>query len=128
MIIQNKSSQVTYNELPQVVSELRDTVMEMQNLLKESLKARNEQESDRWLDLNEFCDYDPQKPSKATAYSWVSKGILPNHKRGKKLFFLKSEIDSFLKSGRRRTVSELQVEKEFQPKTSTRRGGRRIKS
>jgi hypothetical protein len=70
---------------------------------------------DRWLDLNEYCNYNPAKPTKATVYSQVHDGIIPYHKKGKKLFFLKSEIDQWLKEGRRKTVAELQREV-FQPK------------
>ncbi|MCA6438157.1 MAG: helix-turn-helix domain-containing protein [Bacteroidetes bacterium] len=68
----------------------------------------NEQptDTDRWFDLNELCIYHPDKPSKFTVYGWVHSGLIPVHKGGKKLRFLKSEIDNFLKQGRKKTLAE----------------------
>lgn len=66
--------------------------------------------TDRWLDLNELCIYHPDKPSKPTVYGWVNAGIIPVHKGGKKLRFLKSEIDAFLKQGRKMTLAEISNE------------------
>lgn len=69
--------------------------------LKHSRNVQGQQptEADRWFDLNELCIYHPDKPSKPTVYGWVSAGTIPVHKGGKKLRFLKSEIDNWLKQG-----------------------------
>jgi hypothetical protein len=40
----------------------------------------------------------------------VNAGIIPVHKGGKKLRFLKSEIDSWLKQGRKKTFAEIATE------------------
>jgi len=66
----------------------------------------NQPETDRWFDLNELCNYHPDKPSKPTVYGWVHDGLIPVHKGGKKLRFLKSEIDTWIKQGRKKTISE----------------------
>ena len=63
-------------------------------------------EADRWFDLNELCKYHPDKPSKPTVYGWVNAGTIPVHKGGKKLRFLKSEIDNWLRQGRKKTLAE----------------------
>lgn len=65
---------------------------------------------DCWFDLNELCQYHPDKPSKPTVYGWVNAGAIPVHKGGKKLRFLKSEIDAWLRQGRKKTISELNTE------------------
>ena len=54
-------------------------------------------EADIWFDLKELCNYHPDKPSKPTVYGWVNAKTIPVHKNGKKLRFLKSEIDNWLK-------------------------------
>ena len=64
----------------------------------------------KWLDLDELSEYLPQKPSKATLYAKLAKSEIPAHKRGKKWFFLKDEIDAYLKQGRKKTTSEIQAE------------------
>jgi excisionase family DNA binding protein len=65
-----------------------------------------EPDPDRWFNLDELCLYLPDKPAKPTVYGWVHSGTIPNHKSGKKLRFLKSETDLWLKTGRRKTIAE----------------------
>jgi len=67
-------------------------------------------ESDLWFNLIELCEYLPDKPTKATVYSWVNSGFIPVHKSSKKLRFLKSEIDFWLLQGRKKTISEIEAE------------------
>jgi excisionase family DNA binding protein len=102
---------LTLETLPKAFTHLTNEVSEIKRLL---LEKSNEQstEKDRWFDLNELCNYIPDKPSKATAYGWVSSGLIPFHKGGKKLRFLKSEIDNWLKQDRKKTVSEIEAEAE----------------
>jgi len=75
------------------------------NILK-AVCNENQPEPDRWFDLNELCQYHPDKPTKPTVYGWVNAGTIPVHKGGKKLRFLKSEIDNWLKQGRKKTLAE----------------------
>ncbi|MFC2080372.1 helix-turn-helix domain-containing protein, partial [Bacteroidota bacterium] len=51
-----------------------------------------------------------EKRSKATFYGYIHNRSIPFHKRSKKLVFLKSEIDDWLKAGRRKTRSEIESE------------------
>ena len=55
----------------------------------------------KWLNINDLCHYHPDKPSKNTVYSWVSKRKIPFHKPpgSKKLRFLRVEIDAWILSG-----------------------------
>ncbi len=96
---------LTLEALPKAFIEFTNEVNEKFRLL---LEKGNEQptETDQWFDLNEFCQYHPDKPSKATAYGWVHNRLIPVHKGGKKLRFLKSEIDAWLKQGRKKTLAE----------------------
>jgi excisionase family DNA binding protein len=97
--------EMTFEQLPKAFTHLTNEVSEIKRLL---LEKSNEQptETDRWFDLNELCIYHPDKPSKPTVYGWVNAGTIPVHKGGKKLRFLKSEIDSFLRQGRKKTLAE----------------------
>ena len=81
------------------------------NILKAVIGVQSA-ESDRWFDLNELCKYHPDKPTKPTVYGWVNAGSIPVHKGGKKLRFLKSEIDTWLKQGRKKTLDETARETE----------------
>ncbi|MCI1267907.1 MAG: helix-turn-helix domain-containing protein [Saprospiraceae bacterium] len=81
------------------------------------LHSEQQLETDRWFDLTEFCNYHPDKPSKQTVYGWVNAGNIPVHKGGKKLRFLRSEIDQWLKLGRKKTLAETAKEAEQYCKT-----------
>ena len=100
---------LTLETLPKAFTFLTNEVSEIKRLL---LEKSNEQptDPDRWFDLTELCNYLPDKPAKATAYGWVHAGAIPCHKGAKKLRFLKSEIDVWLKTGKRKTVNELAAE------------------
>ena len=82
----------------------------LRKVISETPHAEQPAETDSWLDLNELCQYHPDKPSKPTVYGWVNVGTIPVHKGGKKLRFLKSEIDSWLRQGRKRTLTETATE------------------
>ena len=70
--------------------------------------ANSKSDSDEWFDLKGLIAYLPSHPKAQTIYEWVHKGVVPYHKSPdtKMLYFLKSEINEFIKSGRRKTQSE----------------------
>jgi hypothetical protein len=98
----------TFEQLPKAVTLLINKVDNLERLLLDK-NIESYQSSDRWLDLNELCAYLPDKPVKETVYGWVHNSLIPCHKRDgqKKLFFLKSEIDQWLKAGRKKTLTEI---------------------
>jgi excisionase family DNA binding protein len=109
--MENFKEGLTLETLPKAFSYLTYEVSEIKRLL---LEKSNEQptDSDHWFDLNELCIYHPDKPSKPTVYGWVNSGTIPVHKGGKKLRFLKSEIDAWLRQGRKKTFAETSSEAE----------------
>ncbi len=99
---------LTLETLPKAFSQLTNEVSEIRQML---LAISNDKpaEPDRWLNLDELCQYHPDKPSKMTVYGWVHNGSIPVHKGGKKLRFLRSEIDGWLLQGRKQTIAEVGV-------------------
>lgn len=102
-------SNITFDNLPQAVNQIQDKLCRIEKILSEKLPTQLS-EVDIWLTLNELCNYHPDKPSKPTVYGWVHAGTIPVHKNGKKLRFLKSEIDAWLKQGRKKTMAEIAAE------------------
>lgn len=100
---------LTLETLPKAFTQLSNEVSEIKRLLLEK-GNKQEIEPDRWFDLNELCQYHPDKPTKPTVYGWVNAATIPVHKGGKKLRFLKSEIDNWLKQGKKKTVLEIEAE------------------
>lgn len=84
----------------------------VRKVISETPQAEQPTDTDRWFDLKELCIYHPDKPSKPTVYGWVNAGTIPVHKGHKKLRFLKSEIDNWLRQGRKKTLAETATEAE----------------
>lgn len=97
---------LSFDNLPKKVFEIYQQNEEILKLLQ-SIQVQ-QSPVDQWFDLNELCNYLPDKPKKSTVYGWIHSGLIPVHKPcgGKKLRFLKSEIDSWLMQGRKKTLVE----------------------
>jgi hypothetical protein len=96
---------IQFEDLPKVVGKIYDIVSN-QSKSENSDYGKTYQEEE-WFDLEALCKYDPRKPAKATVYGWVSNGLIPYYKRGKRLYFSKIEIDAWLRSGRVMSTQEL---------------------
>jgi excisionase family DNA binding protein len=107
MVQQNSTQGLTLETLPKAFSELSNDVSEIKRLLLEKHSA-SQPDPDRWFDVLELCEY--LRISKQTAYDKVHKREIPCNKQGKKLRFLKSEIDAWIKSGRKKTLAEIASE------------------
>src|SRR5688572_17597617 len=97
---------LTLETLPKAFLELSLEIKEIKRLLLDK-SGVNTTNSEQWFDLSELCSYLPDKPAKATVYGWIHTGSIPCHKGQKKLRFLKSEIDTWLMKGRKKTLLEI---------------------
>jgi len=127
-----KHEGLTLEKLPQAISLLTEEVSEIKSLLLQQANAKPT-ETDGWFNLDELCEYLPDRPSKQTVYDWVHDRNIPVHKGPKKLRFLKSEVDKWLHEGRKKTQVELAKEansyllsidakKSISPKMASRNG------
>lgn len=90
-----ETQQISFEHLPRLVYELKGSVDYLTNLITSRAEANA---PDRWLSIDEFCQYHPAKPAKTTVYSWVQDGEVPYVRQGKALIFRQSEIDAWLAS------------------------------
>ena len=104
-----QETNISFNDMPQALAYLIGKVDNIESLLS-SIPSTKAEPTDRWFNLQELCDYHPDHPAKQTVYGWVSQHIIPYHKDGKKLRFLKSEIDAWLNSGAFSSTAELQAD------------------
>ncbi|MDR2407929.1 MAG: helix-turn-helix domain-containing protein [Bacteroidales bacterium] len=114
--------EISFDRLPESVNYLIGKVESLEQAflqMKSELKYPNP--IDGWMDVDGLIDYLPDKPAKPTVYGWVSERKIPHHKGGKKLRFLKSEIDAWLSEGKRKSETELEAEA---TKYLTQKGGR----
>jgi len=96
---------LSFDQLPSAVAQLFIKLESIEKLL--SIKPEIRPDPVLWFDIDGLCDYHTDKPAKATVYGWVHTEQIPYYKTGKKLRFLKSEIDLWLQSGKRKTQIEI---------------------
>jgi excisionase family DNA binding protein len=82
---------------------LTDQITE--NILK-AINPSKTSDEDAFLSIEETAKI--VNLSKATIYGLTHQKEIPFHKRGKRLYFLKSEILHWIKSGKRETKSDIQ--------------------
>jgi len=85
---------ITFNDIPEAVSYLIEKINNLEELIRTS--ANTQPDENIWFNLEALCDYLPDRPAKQTVYGWVFQKKIPYHKKGKKLQFLKCEIDEWL--------------------------------
>lgn len=100
---------ITFDELPKAVVQLYNKLEQIETLLLKQGEIKPPPE-DQWFSLEELRNYLPNKPATQTIYGWVHKCKIPVHKQGKPLSFLKSEIDEWLKQGKKKTLAEISAE------------------
>jgi excisionase family DNA binding protein len=99
---------LTFEQIPQAVGMLIDEVKALRSTLMEKQSPLIVE--DRWFNLDELRKYLPDHPAKNTVYCWVSSNQIPFYKNRKSLLFRKSEIDSWIEEGKRKSKSELKDE------------------
>lgn len=101
---------ITFEDLPKAMSWIMDKLNKLDSKLDSLNKEPQMQSTDRWMNLKELCEYLPSHPAEQTVYGWTSCHQIPFHKRGKRIMFLKSEINEWLHNGKRKSQKELEEE------------------
>lgn len=108
MSFENETT-LTFEQLPQAVATLIEEVRDMKELLSGNVATTTAtNDTDRWFTVKELCNYLPTKSKPQTVYGWRLNKLIPYHKKGKRLLFLKSEIDEWLLSERFRKAKALE--------------------
>lgn len=93
---------ITFNKLPEAVGQLLEKVTHIEILLADQQQSL---ELDEPLNIKKAATFlDLAVP---TLYSKVSRKEIPVNKRGKRLYFYKSELEEWIRQGRKRTYHEL---------------------
>ena len=101
---------ITFEDLPKAMSWMMDKLNKLDSKLDGLNSVPQAQYADQWMNLKELCEYLPSHPAEQTVYGWTSCHQIPYHKRGKRIMFLKSEIDAWLHDGKRKSQKELAEE------------------
>lgn len=109
----------TFEQLPQAVNNLQDTVNEIKRLLlvKSSDPQPKEDELLTVQDTAKFLTL-----SVPTVYGLISKGAIPCMKRSKRVYFSKAELLNYLQQGKKKTASDIDAETDAFLSTQKRKG------
>ena len=92
------ANEITFDKLPQAVSELTNQVMELRNMVA-ALKPAVPDEKHLIVEIDEACKITHK--AKPTIYTLARNGIIPAYKRGKKLYFYEDELLKWIEEGRK---------------------------
>lgn len=95
-----------FEDLPFAVTELQKGQNELKALLLQ--KAEPQKEIETPINLDEVTKITGL--TKPTLYGYVQRNEIPYNKKGNRLYFFKSEIIDWIKTGRQKTLKELQGE------------------
>jgi len=99
---------LSFDQLPEAVQKLSVKMDNLLTLLKEHPQPDQSTPQDEILTTKQAAEFlHIQVP---TLYSYVSKQRIASCKRGKHLYFIKSDLIEFVKAGRQKTVSEIETE------------------
>lgn len=101
---------ITFEDLPKAMSWMMDKLNKLDSKIDGLNNIPQIRPADQWMNLKELCEYLPSHPAEQTVYGWTSCHQIPFHKRGKRIMFLKSEIDAWLHDGKQKSQKELAEE------------------
>ncbi len=99
-----KKSILTFNDLPEVVAQLRDEVMSLKSLLAEQCSVNNAKTVDTHvpMSVDEAAEY--LGIPKGTLYMKLSEGTIPATKPGKRYCLYRDELDKWLETARKNPI------------------------
>jgi len=101
---------LSFDKLPEAVTMLTKEVSDLKRLLIERQEQPHAEQPEQLLTIQAAADF--LSLTVPTMYSKVSKGELPVMKRGKRLYFSRTELLEYLKDGRKKSNDEIEQEAE----------------
>ncbi|WP_184550787.1 helix-turn-helix domain-containing protein [Mucilaginibacter sp. FT3.2] len=94
---------LTFDQLPEAVTKMQEKLDNIEQLLISRQEQSPEQEE--LMPITKAAEFlDLAVP---TVYSKVCRKEIPVNKRGKRLYFYRSELTEWIKSGRKKTADEI---------------------
>lgn len=92
-----EETNIRFEDLPEAVQWIKNKLTEIAlKIDRMHGNAIEKEEPPQWFSIQELCDYLPEHPAIQTVYTWTSANRIPYYKEGKRIRFLKSEIDKWM--------------------------------
>jgi excisionase family DNA binding protein len=99
---------ISFDQLPNEVFDLRQEVASLRQLLEANFSQRSANADDTPWSIDQASKF--VNLSIPTIYGLVSRKEIPVSKKGKRLYFSKSALLEWINSGKKKTVSEIQLD------------------
>lgn len=99
---------ITFEKLPEAVGNLQETVNDIKRLLLERSDQSLKPEADQLLTIQQAAEF--LNLSVPTLYGYVHNAEIPVCKKSKRLYFSKQELTDWIKTGRKKTTTEIAAE------------------
>jgi excisionase family DNA binding protein len=103
----HKEMEVSFETLPKAVTLLANEISEIKRLLLEKNSEQHNQPN-QLLTIQQAGEF--LNLSVPTLYGYVQRAEIPVSKKGKRLYFSKSELLEWVQEGRKKTVSEIEAD------------------
>ena len=115
---QHSNNAPTFDMIPMLMANLLEDnkilsakIDALNKKINMSMTTKKDDDNER-MDVTEAQKYIPGHPAVQTIYGWTSNGQIPYHKIGKRIYFIKSELDEWPSHGQHKSTSDLQKEAE----------------
>ena len=85
--------------------ELRSIIIDV---VSNCIGTQSQPVAEKFLTINQAAEY--LHLALPTVYAMVHRREIVFHKRGKRLYFLESDLQNFIKEGRRKSIAEIQTQ------------------
>lgn len=97
-----------FENLPIAVAEILKGQRELKALLLQNAESESKLRIEAPIQLDKVVPITGL--TKPTLYGYVQRNEIPYHKKGNRLYFFKSEIIDWIKTGRQKTLKELEAD------------------
>ena len=105
-----EENSIRFEDIPNAITGVLKKLSSLEDKIDGIYELVQSEKEETWFTVAELCAYLPTHPVEHTIYCWTSNREIPFHKRGKRIMFLKSEIDAWLHDGKRKSQKELAEE------------------
>ncbi|MBQ4820577.1 helix-turn-helix domain-containing protein [Aquimarina sp. MMG016] len=109
--------ELSFDKLPKAVAKLSNEISEIKRILLQNKEETPEK--DQLFSVKEAATF--LEVSAPTIYGYVQRKQIPVMKKHKKLYFSKLELIDWIKTGRKKTIEEIQKEVDRSLATKKRR-------
>lgn len=110
----------TFEQIPEIIARLDEKLCRIENILVNN-QGMIKDNADYPMTVEEAANF--LSLARATIYSLVGQKKIPVFKQGKRLYFSKQELTSWIKTGRKKTGIEIDEEAKRYVMTNKRKGG-----